>query len=212
MNIRERLYAVALERGLRETTVRSYEVLLERMSLLDLVDPDIQTVQDAIWTIDNPNTRRAAIIAVRSVTGLKIKIPRGVPRRYVLPDEDTLRLALMTSPHEPRGLLMMYAGLRVGEACAITSMDVSGDRLMVAKQVVEVHHTGKPTTRRIGPVKTHESIVVIPRRGCSVLREHRIADACLSQFEVQPLSELIGTTAPPDEDIRQLVLLSETSS
>lgn len=55
MNIRERLYAVALERGLRETTVRSYEVLLERMSLLDLVDPDIQTVQDAIWTIDNPN-------------------------------------------------------------------------------------------------------------------------------------------------------------
>lgn len=162
MRIRERLYAIALERGLRETTVRSYEILLDRMNLLDLIDPDIQTVQDAIWTIDNPNTRRAAIIAVRSVTGMKIKIPRGVPRRYDLPDEDTLRLALMTSPHEPRGLLMMYAGLRVGEACAITSVDVSGDRLLVARQVVEVHHTGKPTTRRIGPVKTHESIVVIP--------------------------------------------------
>jgi hypothetical protein len=132
------------------------------MSLLDLVDPDVQTVQDAIRTIDNPNTCRAAIIAVRSVTGLKIKIPGGVPRRCDLPDEDTLRLALMTSPHKPRGLLMMYAGLRVGEACEITTTDVSGDRLMVARQVVEVHHTGKPTTQRIGPVKTHESIVVIP--------------------------------------------------
>ena len=44
-------------------------------------------------------------MAVRSVLGLEIKIPRGVPRRYDLPDEDTLRLALTTTPHEVRGLL-----------------------------------------------------------------------------------------------------------
>lgn len=94
-------------RGGSSVNIRSYEVLLERISLLDLGDPNNQTVQDAIWTIDNPNTRRAAIIAVRSVTSLKIKISRSVPGRYVLPDEDTLRLALLTSPHEPRGLLMM---------------------------------------------------------------------------------------------------------
>jgi len=49
-----------------------------------------------------------------------------VPRRYVLPDEDTLRLALMTTPHETRGLLMMYCALRLGEACAVTSRDVAG--------------------------------------------------------------------------------------
>lgn len=45
MSIRQRPYAVGLERGLREPTVRSYEFLLDRMDLLDLVDPDIQTVQ-----------------------------------------------------------------------------------------------------------------------------------------------------------------------
>ncbi len=170
MTVRECLYAVALERGLRETTVRSYEVLLGRLGLLDLVDPDLSTIQDAIWTIDNPNTRRAAVIAVRSVTGHKIKIPRGVPRRYELPSEDTLRLALMTSPHEPRGLLMMYAGLRVGEACAITSSDVSGDRLEVTRQVVEIHRTGKPTIRRIGPVKTHEATVIVPHWLSAIVR------------------------------------------
>lgn len=59
--------------------------------------------------------------------GWPLKIPKGLPRRYDLPSEDTLRLALMTSPHEPRGLLMMYAGLRLGECCAITTADVSGD-------------------------------------------------------------------------------------
>lgn len=57
---------------------------------------------------------------------------------------------------------MMYAGLRVGEACAVTASEVSGDRLTVAKQVVEVHNTGKPTIRRLGPVKSSVVTVVIP--------------------------------------------------
>ena len=73
--------------------------------------------------------------------GFGFKIPRGVPRHYDLPDEDTLRLALMTSPHEIRGLLMAYAGLRLGEACAITRLDVAGDRLRVDKQVQALRET-----------------------------------------------------------------------
>lgn len=117
---------------------------------------------ERLWQLDNANTRRATVIAIRSVLGHQIKIPRGVPRRYDLPDEDTLRLALITSPHEARGLLMMYAGLRIGEACAITLADVSGDRLSVDKQVVQLHRTGQPTVVHIGPVKTWEATVVIP--------------------------------------------------
>lgn len=136
--------------------------MLGRIGLLDLEDPSYEEVLERIWTIDNTNSRRAAIIAVRSVLQINIKIPKSIPRRYVLPDEDTLRLALMISPHEVRGLLMMYAGLRIGESCAITARDVQGDRLQVDKQMVEVHRTGKPTIRRVGPVKTNEASIVIP--------------------------------------------------
>lgn len=164
MTVRESLHAMALSKGLRQSTVLSYERHLLRLGLLDREVGEVAEAEAlaALWTIDNPNTRRAAVIALRSVFGWTIKIPRGVPRRYDLPDEDTLRLALMMSPHEPRGLLMMYAGLRIGEACAITSSDVAGDRLRVDKQVQQLHQTGKATTLRVGPVKTNEADVVIP--------------------------------------------------
>jgi integrase len=162
--VRERLYEVALAKGLRQSTLLSYKRLLSYAGLLDeevaVVGPE--SVSDALWRIDNPNTRRAATIAVRSVLGISVKIPRGIPRRYELPSEDTLRLALMTSPHEVRGLLMMYAGCRIGEACAVTAADVSGDRLSITKQVVQLHETSRPTICRLGPVKTSEAEVVIP--------------------------------------------------
>lgn len=77
-------------------------------------------------------------------------------------DEQTLRFALMFSAKEARGLLMMYAGLRIGEACAITHKDRQGDRLTVDKQVLELHRTGSPTTWSIGPAKSAESSIVIP--------------------------------------------------
>ena len=161
--LRARLYEIAVERGLRQTTVRSYETLLARMGLLNETEPSLERLQQALWTIDNANTRRAAVIALRSITGHPITIPKAVPRRYDLPDEDTLRLALMTSPHETRGLLMMYAGLRVGEACAITRQDAHGDQINVTKQVIEIFEKGKPTIRRLAQVKTTESGVIAPR-------------------------------------------------
>jgi len=162
--VNEQLRATALDKGLRRSTLLSYERLLRGLGVLDL---DVSQVTkddllERLWGLENPNTRRATVIALRSVLGLQIKIPKAVPRRYTLPDEDTLRLALMTSPHEVRGLLMMYAGLRVSEACAITGKDVHDDRLRVDKQVVLLHQTGKPTTCSIGPVKTSEAEVVIP--------------------------------------------------
>lgn len=164
MLVRERLYEVGMERGLRQSTVLSYERLLRRVGVLDLDTAQVTSegVSERLWAIDSPNTRRSVVVALRAVCGLQIRIPRAVPRRYDLPDEDTLRLALMTSPHEARGLAMMYAGLRIGEACAITRYDISGDRLSVDKQVIQLHRTGQPTICRIGPVKSTEGTVVIP--------------------------------------------------
>jgi len=155
--IKHRIIEVALERSLRATTVKSYETLLGRIGLLerDVTSVTKEQALELVWELQNPNTRRSTVIALRSVLGLEIRVPRGMPRRYELASEDTLRMGLMLSPYEIRGLLMMYAGLRVGEACAVTSRDVQGDRLVVDKQVVEL-------TGRVGPVKTVEAPIVIP--------------------------------------------------
>jgi integrase len=68
----------------------------------------------------------------------------------------------MTSPHENRGLLAMYAGLRLGEACAITRLDLAGDRLRVDKQVQALRETGKPTIVRLTDTKSRADDVVVP--------------------------------------------------
>lgn len=164
MRVQDRLYAVALERDLRKSTVIEYARCLRRVGVLDADDADVtlEAVTEALWAIPNPNTRRNSAIALRAVLGLHIRIPAAVSRRYNLPDEDTLRLALMTSPHEVRGLLMMYGGLRLGEACAITRSDVSGDRLRVDKQIQALRETGKPTIIHTTRVKTVEADIVIP--------------------------------------------------
>lgn len=164
MKVSDRLYAVALERDLRKSTVIEYKRCLRRVGVLDLDDAavSLETVTEALWSITNPNTRRNTAIALRAVLGLPIRIPKPVSRRYDLPDEDTLRLALMTTPHEVRGLLMMYGGLRLGEACAITRADVSGDRLNVDKQIQALRETGKPTVIHTTRTKGAEASIVIP--------------------------------------------------
>jgi integrase len=161
MTVRDTLLRSAVEKSLRQSTVYSYERLFIRLGILDKEEVTEAEVMEALWLIDNPNTRRAAVIACRSILGFQLRVPKAVPRRYNLPSEDTLRLALMTSPHEGRGLLMMYAGLRIGEACAITFADRTGDRLRIDKQVIEPHQSGRKVLR-IGPVKTTEASIVVP--------------------------------------------------
>lgn len=165
MKVQDRLYAVALERDLRKSTVIEYKRCLRRVGVLDVDESEVsmEALTEALWEIQNPNTRRNTAIAIRAVLGFPIRIPKAVTRRYNLPDEDTLRLALMTSPHEIRGLMMMYGGLRLGEACAVTRVDVNDDRLTVDKQIQALRETGKPTVIHTTRVKTVEADIVIPR-------------------------------------------------
>lgn len=163
-SVQDRLNQRCMERGLRRTTFLSYERLLSRVVSLDepVADVSQDAVLTALWQIDNPNVRRSAVVAVRAVLGFQIKVPKAIPRRYVLPDEDTLRLALMTSKFETRLLCMAYAGLRCGEACAVQASDLHGDRLHVTRQVVEETRTGHPTVVRVAPVKAVEASIVVP--------------------------------------------------
>lgn len=164
LTVRQRLNEVALERDLRPSTRIQYQRCLTQLGVLDELVSSVtrEQVEDALWRIHNPNTRRGAAICARSVLGFRIKIGKSVPRRYVLPNEDTLRLALMTSPHEVRGLLMLYCALRLGESCAVTRADLRGDRIRIDKQIQTLRETGKPTITRVAPVKSYEADVAIP--------------------------------------------------
>ncbi|MET7769913.1 site-specific integrase [Nocardia sp. NPDC005366] len=167
MEIRKLCQKVGEEKNLRQSTVFSYRRLL---LMLGVEDDSITRaeVEALLFDIDNPSTRRATVIAVRSVLGFKIKIPKAPKRSYVLPEESTLRLALMITPHEIRGLMMMYAGLRIGEACAVTRKQVNGDKLLVDRQILELYASEAETGGKVekvcvlAPVKGSEAEIVIP--------------------------------------------------
>jgi integrase len=175
VEIKSLLLKVAQEKGLRQSTVFSYRRLLTRLQIVD-DSLTLEEIQERLLAIDNVNSRRAAAIACRSILNLPgLRIPKGVPRRYDLPSEDTLRMALMMSRYEIRGLIMMYAGLRLGESCAITAKSRRGDRLHVDRQVTELYASAAQTggeaehVRRLAPVKTNESDVIIPHWLCPLV-------------------------------------------
>jgi len=126
---------------------------------MDMETLTLSDLNAVLGTILNQNTRRKTVIALKSLVEHPavnaLRVPQATSRAYDLPDETTLRLALMTSTHEVRALLMAYAGLRCGEACAVTSESLEGRWLLVDKQVDEL-------TRMLVPVKTTTARVPLP--------------------------------------------------
>ncbi len=148
------------KRNLRDSTVASYERFLTRIGVVD-DSLTLEELESRLLEVSNVNTRRSTVTAIRAVLGVKMKIQPGIPRRYDLPSEDVLRFALMQCKYELRALLMMYGALRLGEACAITSKQLNGDRLVVDRQVLEFYEHGKHVVR-LSPVKTSDRVVIIP--------------------------------------------------
>lgn len=147
-------------KDIRPGTRRSYLQCLQPFMDLEMESLSVSALNEILSTIPNQNTRRKVVIALKSCVdhpAVKVlKVPAQLAKSYDLPDEMTLRLAIMTSPHATRALLMMYAGLRLGEACAVTKDSLQGRWLNVSVQVDE-------TTRRVVPVKTSAERVPLPQ-------------------------------------------------
>lgn len=146
--VKEFATATLRDRLIRESTLRSYMQSLWLLKLDDVPmgDVTLSLLYRSLLEITNMNTRRKHTVVLRSVfrdvvPNLKeLKIPKASAKVYHLPTEGELRFVLMMSPMEFQGLLMMYAGLRVGEACAITPKDIQGNILTVHKQRDENGH------------------------------------------------------------------------
>lgn len=131
-------------RQIRQSTVDSYLGCVLYDDLWDeaLEDLSLQLVYERTQEQLNQNTRRKHTIAYRSIFReypwiRELKIPASIARVYEFPSEDTIRFALMMSPFELQGLLMMYGGLRPGEACAMSNTDLKGNILLVHKQRIK---------------------------------------------------------------------------
>lgn len=146
-------------KDIRPSTRRQYLISLRPFFDLETETLAVADLNDALLGIKNQNTRRKCIIALKACVphpAVKaLRVPAAIPRDYDLPDEDTLRLALMTCPHETRLLLAMYGGLRLGELAATTRADIKGRWLDVGQQVDE-------TTRRLVPTKSRQGRVPLP--------------------------------------------------
>ncbi|WP_338892294.1 site-specific integrase [Rhodococcus sovatensis] len=147
-------------------TIWGYEKFLKRIGAVDNT-MDRYQAESRLFALTSANCRRSTIIALRSVWGIKIPIPAPTPRRYELPSEESLRFVAMQSSHETRILTMMYEGLRLGEAAALTGTQLRKDRLLVDRQVIELSITadsvgGRQRIVRIGPPKYGVAEVTVP--------------------------------------------------
>lgn len=167
MQLDERLQEMLHEGKQKPQTIWNYQKLLHRIGVTD-DSLDRYELESRLYGLDNLNVKRSTIIALRAVWGVKFPIPEATRRTYELPDEETIRFVLMQSRHETRFLAMMYCGLRVGEAGALTGRQLRpNNRLMVDRQLIELNIAddligGKRRIVRIGPPKTGNAEVVVP--------------------------------------------------
>lgn len=118
---------VVSKRQYKYATKQSY---IKGIKSLGIWDRDVSSLTpqffyEALDGISNLNTRKALTIICRSVfkdLGIcaELKVIEGIPRTYELPSQNDLHRVIERSKYKNYLYLCMYAGLRIGEACAVT--------------------------------------------------------------------------------------------
>ena len=121
-------------RAISPTTVKNYLQSVRVLDLADLPVTDLtaQLVTSRLRSVLTASTRRKHAVNIQAVFGIKVKKPALQQKAYDLPSLEVLRDALTGTRFEMHGLAMLYAGLRIGEACVNQSL--SGTTLMVDRQ------------------------------------------------------------------------------
>lgn len=155
-------------RAIKSSTLRNYLGTLDSLGLSDVPASDVTLAMltDRLDNVLTPSTRRKHIINLRATLGVPLKCPRAEQTLYDLPDVDAVKDALDGSRYRFYGLLMLYAGLRIGEAC--TAQPLQGNVLTVNRQ--------RRADGSIARAKT-EGPVIIPEWLASEYKNHRFEHA-----------------------------------
>ncbi len=132
MLVSEYVTKVVSERQYKYQTKQSYLKGIKSLGIwdMDLSSLSPQFFYEKLDTYTNQNTKKMVSIMCRSIfkdLGIckDIKVVEGISRTYDLPSQDDLHRLINRSKKYSKYLyLCMYAGLRVGEACAVTPKSV----------------------------------------------------------------------------------------
>jgi integrase len=134
----------------KQTNIRD----IKKIGIWDLELEEISSglIRNKVESFANQNTRKRLFITARSMfrdLGLCQDLPylEGASRIYDLPSQEDLEWIISRSKYRLQLLLCMYAGLRVGEACAVTPDKLEGDFLDVNQAYSQDGlHLGSPKT------------------------------------------------------------------
>lgn len=122
------------QRSIKESTFKEY---LATLRVLGLADVPYETITLAMLNsrlsrVLTASTRRKHAINLRACLGMPVPCPKAAQKVYALPSLPVLHDALERSSYAVWGLVMLYGGLRLGEACARQSL--TGNVLTVDRQ------------------------------------------------------------------------------
>lgn len=107
------------DKAIKDTTYVSYMTTLRVLGLqyVPYEWVNVKMVNDKLQRVLNPGTRRKHAINIRAALGLNVPCPRPAGNSADVPPIELLRESIDTSGYRMYGLSMLYAGMRLGEAC-----------------------------------------------------------------------------------------------
>lgn len=141
-------------RPLKYGTRQSYFKIIKSLGIWDLALADLNCamVYDKVDQMKSHNVKKNIYICLRSVfkdLGIFNDLPilQGIAKQYDFPTQEELHDLIERSKYRRILYLCMYAGLRVGEACAVIPSQLEGNYLRVDRAFSQDgKHLGSPKT------------------------------------------------------------------
>lgn len=154
MLVSEYVLNVINNRPLKYGTRQSYLKIIKSLGIweLALADLNCAIIFDKVDQMKSHNVKKNVYICLRSVfkdLGIFNDLPilQGIPKQYDFPTQEELHQIIDRSKYRRILYLCMYAGLRVGEACAVIPSQLEGNYLRVDRAFSQDgKHLGSPKT------------------------------------------------------------------
>lgn len=147
-------------RPLKYGTRQSYFKIIKSLGIwdLDITELNCARIFDKVDQMRSHNVKKNVYICLRSVfrdLGIFKDLPilEGISKTYELPTQQELHDLIDRSKYRRILYLCMYAGLRVGEACAVIPSQLHGNYLTVDRAFSQ---DGK----HLGSPKTHGKVLI----------------------------------------------------
>ena len=141
-------------RPLKYGTRQSYLKIIKSLGIWDLNIEDVTSsfILDKVDSMRSHNVKKNVFICLRSVfkdLGLFQDLPilQGISKEYDFPTQEELHDLIDRTKYRRILYLCMYAGLRVGEACAVIPSQLEGNYLRIDRAFSQDgKHLGSPKT------------------------------------------------------------------